>query len=151
MPATQGPATTERLKLRFPFENSEGVGETETLGVIKRDEGYELDNIPFYVTGLAVGDLVSARHDADGVLWYSELLKPSGHSTIQLWFDRQGDVASVRAALRQMGCDSEVSDLPQLVAVNVPRDVSYADVRAFLERGERSGQFEYQEACLGFQ
>lgn len=142
---------TERLKLRFPFENSEGIGETETLWVIKRDDGYELDNIPFYVTGLAVGDLVSARPDTDGVLWYSELIKPSGHSTIQLWIERQEDVASVRAALRELGCDSEVSDLPRLVSVNVPRNVPYTKVQAYLEQGERSGRFEYQEACLGFQ
>jgi hypothetical protein len=142
---------TERLKLRFPFENSEGVGETETMWVIKRDDGYEIDNIPFYVTGLAAGDIVSAQPDASGVLWYSELVRPSGHSTIQLWFANQEDVASVRAALRQRGCGSEVSDLPRLVAVDVPPHVPYEDIKAFLEQGEHAGQFEYQEACLGSQ
>ncbi|WP_084737204.1 DUF4265 domain-containing protein [Cystobacter ferrugineus] len=141
---------TERLKLRFPFENSDGVGETETMWVIKREDGYEIDNIPFYVTGLAAGDIVSAQPDTGGVLWYSELVRPGGHSTIQLWFSRQEDVEPVRAALRQRGCASEVSDLPRLVAVDVPPDVPYEDIKAFLEQGERAGQFEYQEACLGF-
>ena len=142
---------TEHLKLRFPFENSEGVGETETMWVIQREDGYEIDNIPFYVTGLAAGDIVSAEPDADGILWYSELVRPSGHSTVQLWFTRQEDVPTVREALRQQGCGSEVSDQPRLVAVDVPPHVPYEGIKAFLEQGERTGRFEYQEACLGFQ
>ncbi|WNG23729.1 DUF4265 domain-containing protein [Cystobacter fuscus] len=140
----------ERLKLRFPFENAEGEEETETLWVIKREDGYEVDNIPFYAKEVALGDVVAARPDASGVLWYSELVRPSGHSTLQLWFSRQEDVESVREALRQRGCASELSDLPRLVAVDVPPHVPYASIKALLEQGEQTGQFEYQEACLGF-
>jgi hypothetical protein len=140
----------ERLKLRFPFETAEGGEETETLWVIKREDGYEIDNIPFYAKEVALGDVVSAKPDANGVLWYSELVRPSGHSTLQLWFSRQEDVESVREALRQRGCASELSDLPRLVAVDVPPHVPYASIKALLDQGEQAGQFEYQEACLGF-
>jgi len=121
------------------------------LWVIKRDDGYEIDNIPFHVQEIALGDIVAAQPDENGALWYSELVRPSGHSTLQLWFARQEDVASVRETLRQKGCASELSDLPRLVAVDVPPHVPYTDIKAFLERGEQAGQFEYQEACLGFQ
>jgi hypothetical protein len=76
----------ERSKLRFRFQNAAGEDETETMWVIKRDDGYEIDNIPFYVKELALGDVVDAKPDASGVLWYSELIRPSGHSTIHLWF-----------------------------------------------------------------
>ncbi|HYO55628.1 DUF4265 domain-containing protein [Archangium sp.] len=140
----------ERSKLRFRFKNSMGEDEIETMWVIKREDGYEIDNIPFYVQELALGDIVAARPDASGVLWYSELIRPSGHSTLHLWFSHEKDVESVREALRQMGCASEVSDLPRLVAVDVPPDVPYENVKAFLEQGESARQFEYQEACLGF-
>ncbi|EPX56279.1 hypothetical protein D187_007621 [Cystobacter fuscus DSM 2262] len=34
--------------------------------------------------------------------------------------------------------------------MDVPPDVPYEAIKAFLEQGERAGQFEYQEACLGF-
>ncbi|MCY1079789.1 DUF4265 domain-containing protein [Archangium lansingense] len=140
----------ERLKLRFHFENSAGENETETMWVIKRDDGYEIDNIPFYVKELALGDVVAAQSDKGGAPWYSELVRPSGHSTIHLWFSHEEDVESVRGTLRQMGCASEVSNLPRLVAVDVPPEVSYDKVKAFLEQGEQTGLFEYQEACLGF-
>ncbi|HSP79036.1 MAG TPA: DUF4265 domain-containing protein [Myxococcaceae bacterium] len=141
---------TERSKLRFRFQNSMGEDETETMWAFKRDDGYEIDNIPFFVKELALGDVVSAQPDASGVLWYSELVHPSGHSTIHLWFSREEQVEPVREALRHLGCASEVSDLPRLVAVDVPPDVPYEKVKALLEQGEDAGLFEYQEACLGF-
>ncbi|HEX8699276.1 MAG TPA: DUF4265 domain-containing protein [Myxococcaceae bacterium] len=141
---------SERVKVRFPFKNSSGVSETETLWMIKRDAGYELDNIPFYVQELALGDIVAVHPDESGALWFSELVRASGHSTLHLWFAQEKDVEPVRAALRQLGCSSEGSDLPRLVAVDVPPEVPYEKVKDFLEQGERSGQFEYQEACLGF-
>jgi hypothetical protein len=141
---------TARVKLRFIFESSAGENETETMWTLKREDGYEIDNIPFYVKELALGDVVSARVEVDGTLWFSKLVRPSGHSTIQLWFSSEHDVQPVRDELKRMGCASEVSDLPRLIAVDVPPSVSYAKVKEFLDRQERAGTFEYQEACLGF-
>ncbi len=103
-----------------------------------------------FVMELALGDIVAAEPDLSGVLWYSELVRPSGHSTIRLWFSDERDVHSIRAELKRMGCSSEVSDTPRLVAVDVPPTVPYEQVKDFLEQGERAGRFEYQEACLGF-
>lgn len=120
------------------------------MWTVKRDDGYKLDNIPFYVKELALGDVVSARADADGALCFSELVHPSGHSTVHLLFSNEGDVKPTRDELKRMGCASELSDLPCLVAGDVPPHVPYDRVKVLLERGERDGVFEYQEACLGF-
>lgn len=140
----------DRVKLRFPFTNSRGEDETEAMWTLRRDEGYEVDNIPFYVTGIALGDVVGAESDIDGVLWYSKLVRPSGHSTIQILFANENDVKAVREALRQIGCASEVSDIRRLVAVDIPPSIPYAKVKAFLDQGTEAGSFEYQEACIGF-
>jgi hypothetical protein len=137
------------VKLRFPYTSYAGEAETETMWTIPREEGYEIDNIPFYVTELAVGDIVSAEQDTDGVLWYARLTRASGHSTIRLWFASQDDVQKTRDALTNLGCASEISDLPRLVAVDIPSTVPYDKIKAFLENGEKEGIFEYQEACLG--
>jgi hypothetical protein len=141
---------TARVKLEVPFSDSEGNTELETMWTVKRDDGYELDNIPFYVKALALGDVVSASTEADGGLRYSSLVRATGHSTIRLWFANENDVPPVRDELKRIGCASELSDLPRLVAVDVPPAVSYATVKAYLDQGEREGKFEYQEACLGF-
>jgi hypothetical protein len=139
-----------RVKIRFTYTNSSGEGETESMWVVGRNDGYEIDNIPFYVRELALGDVVAAESDASGLLWYSRLIRPSGHSTIRLLFSSESDVKIVRDGLRRMGCESEVSDRPYLVAVDVPPSVPYEKVKDFLDRGEKAGQFEYEEACLGF-
>lgn len=140
----------ERTRIRIPFTNSEGAEEIETLWAIPREDGYELDNIPFHAQDLALGDVVSARPDEHGALRHAELVRPSGHSTIQLWFARPEDVEPIRETLRQRGCASELSELPRLVAVDVPPEVPYPPLKAFLDEEERNGRFEYQEACLGF-
>lgn len=160
-PSLQGPLTlavadrwierlSERAKIRFPFTNTTGDDEIETMWALKRDDGYEIDNIPFYVKEIALGDVVAATPDADGALWYSELIRPSGHSTIRLLFSNVASVGAVRDELRRMGCSSELSDIPRLVAIDVPPSAPYEQVKAFLDRGEAEGRFEYQEACLGF-
>ena len=58
-------------------------------------------------------------------------------------------VGDVRAALRALGCESEGSDVPCLIAVDVPPDVRYSDVRALLEKLLAEGVLDYEEACLG--
>ncbi|WP_050553898.1 DUF4265 domain-containing protein [Leptospira santarosai] len=141
---------TEHQKLRFNFENSSGNLETESIWAIPNKEGYIIDNIPFYVKEIAVGDLVSATQDSNGHLWFSKLLKPSGHSTVQIWFSDISIVSEIRNKLTQSGCPSEISEIPQLIAVDIPPNVDYNIIQDFLEEGEKKGLFEYQEACLGF-
>jgi hypothetical protein len=140
---------TEHTKVRFQFETSEGHLDTESIWAIIRQDDYEIDNIPFFAKEVALGDLIAAEADKDGLLWFTKVIRPSRHSTIRLWFEHVDDVAETRELLRVMGCASEVSDLPRLVAVDVPHGVPYERVRAFLEDGEAAGKFEYQEACLG--
>lgn len=137
-------------KVRFEFENAEGGTEVESMWAIERAEGYEIDNIPFYVKSIACGDIVSARADDRGQLCFSGLIKASGHSTIRLLFSREEDVGAVREELRRRGCSSEVSDICRLVAVDVPPEVNYEALKVFLDDGERDDHFGYEEACLGF-
>ncbi|MFS8066930.1 MAG: DUF4265 domain-containing protein [Byssovorax sp.] len=122
----------------------------ESIWAIEREDGYEIDNIPFCVKSLSVGDLIAARRDENGLLWFTKMLKPSGHITIQILFSREEDVASFRAQLGQMGCESEGGDMPELVAVDIPPTVKYEDVKNLLDEAEHEGRLEYQEACLGF-
>jgi hypothetical protein len=119
------------------------------MWALEHDERYEIDNIPFYVTSLAMGDLVAVRRDENGLLWFTEVTQSGGHTTIQILFADAQDVASFRAQLDQMGCSSEQSDISELIAVDIPPAVKYEKIKSMLDEGEREGRFEYQEACLG--
>lgn len=79
----------------------------------------------------------------------TKLSEPSGHSTIRLWLTDNNYVTATREALSAMGCNSEVSDQPRLVAVDIPPSVSYEEVRAYLDEGEANGKWDYEESCLG--
>jgi hypothetical protein len=137
------------VKILFKYDGAtDDQYEIESIWAIPRSEGYELDNIPFYARLVALGDIVSATRGDDGELWYDGLVRPSGHSTVRLWFAHENDVQRTRDELRALGCLSELSELPRLVAVDIPPDIPYSLVKSKLDEGERGGRFEYEEACL---
>lgn len=136
------------VKILFEVNNKDGSVEIESMWAIEVPSGYKIDNIPFYATGIAVGDVVSAEPDKDGLLRYSGLVSPSGHSTIRLWMSKEEDVARIRHELHKMGCSTEL-DLSRLVSVDIPPILPYSHVKAYLDKHENRGTLEYEEACLG--
>lgn len=143
----------DHTKILFEYDgDTPEQCELEGVWACPVSDGFKIDNIPFYVREIALDDIVTAENDAGGMLRYKELVRSSGHSTIRLWFakNKEEHIASVRQMLRDLGCESEQSDRPRLVAVDVPPSVSYECVRAVLDEQEKIGVFEYEEACLGF-
>lgn len=140
----------DRVKIFFtiPSDDSSET-ETESIWATPCDGGYRLDNIPFYANGVALNDLVRAEV-ADGCLWASDLLQPSGHSTVRIWFANPDAIETTRERLREMGCASEISDSPRLIAVDVPPSVNYSEIKKILDEGVSEGKWDYQEACLGY-
>jgi hypothetical protein len=119
------------------------------------DSTFKIDNIPFFAKGVSSGDIVAAEQTDTGLI-FRELVQPSGHSTVRVLIHR-GDrndeqlravVGDVRQSLRNMGCAAELSHIPSLIAVDIPPQVNYQSVAAFLSQKERAGLLEYEEACL---
>ena len=141
---------SEHVKLFFKYPvGDSSKSETESLWALPSGKGFKLDNIPFYAKGVSFGDVVSAK-EVDSCLRMLELLEPSGHSTVRLWFSSEQEVQPTREALKSMGCSSEISDQSKLVAVDIPPAISYEEIRAYLDEGESNGKWDYEEACLGF-
>ncbi len=140
---------TGHVKVLFEFEGtSSDEVEIESMWAIRCEEGYLIDNIPFYALGVACGDLIQAHKDDAGMLRFERVTVPSGHCTVRLWFAREEDVPQVREQLDSLGASSEVSNLPRLVAVDIPPNVQYKRIKTFLDQGLASEVFEYEEACL---
>ena len=138
-----------KIYLEYETDNEDEFGVESVWALMEADgDGYRLDNIPFYARELALGDIVSVV-ERDGRLHLDELLKASGHSTVRIWFSNQDDVKSTRQQIRAMGCGSEISDLPRLVAMDVPPEVPYGPIREFLDAGAKAQKWDYEEACLG--
>jgi len=142
------PAEKVKIAIRYQGSNP-GEIEIETVWADQVSDGYQIDNIPFYAPSIAYRDIVSARPAANGQLEYQRLVRASGHSTIRLWVASADDVPALREEFLKLGCASELSNLPRLVALDIPPSIPYSRVRAVLEDGERKHRFEYEEGCLG--
>lgn len=106
-----------------------------------------MDDIPFFATGVALGDLVSATPE-EGAFRFQELVHPSGHSTLRVAISEATDVPAVRGLFEQKGCSVEQSHLPRLIAIDVPPSVPLESLRPVLETGREQGRWDYEEACL---
>ncbi|HYO56854.1 DUF4265 domain-containing protein [Archangium sp.] len=113
------------------------------------DRLYRLGNIPFFARGVAYEDVVSAVPQDDGTLGFIEVVHPSGHSTLHVIVYEASEVPALRHELEALGCDTELSHIPNLFAVDVPPSVSLDAVRRLLEAGNASERWEYEDACLG--
>jgi hypothetical protein len=116
---------------------------------------YKLDNIPFFARGLRVGDVVSANARDDQEPLFSRVVHASDHSTLRVIVFRGSSdvrpleerVSILRSILSKLGCSTELSHLPGLVAVDVPASAKLSSITKMLSDGEAAGLWEYEEAA----
>ncbi|GLW64561.1 hypothetical protein Arub01_28050 [Actinomadura rubrobrunea] len=111
----------------------------------------EVANIPFFVRGIALGDVVRTEVDDEGVLWGREAVQWSDNCTIRVTVFRNGALAGDRRAVLDMfaplGVEGEGIAQTALVALNVPPTADLAAVRDLLRRGRSEGWWDYEESC----
>ncbi|MEU4619701.1 DUF4265 domain-containing protein [Actinoplanes sp. NPDC023801] len=112
-----------------------------------------LTNVPWFVRGIASGDLVRVRPDADGVLWAIEHVEWSGNCTIRVAPLRSGPLRGSRQrvldAFEPFGVTGEGIQQYGLVALEVPPGADLAGVQRVLRAGARDGWWDYEEGCVG--
>lgn len=137
------------VKVYFIIKNEKDEFESEGIWCIRRDNVYIVDNIPFVAKNLALGDTITAEFDlADKSYYFNDFVTVSGNSTIRLYFEDADLIAPTRNDLNGLGCESEVLDARNLLTVNVSKEVDYAPIKEFLERGEKEGKWVYEVPCL---
>lgn len=87
----------------------------------------------------------------DGELRFTGVASEGGHSTVRILIWNQEDTEAVRQELRQMGCSSEAAHLPGLVAIDIAESANYGTIKRFLEEGQRSGRWDFEEGCIAHQ
>lgn len=119
----------------------------ERAWAIRVENGYQLDNILFYAKHYSWGDIVSVE-EVEGELFATGLVLENGHSTMRVLLSDVSEVPKVREELKKLGCSSELSNMNNLIAVDVPPRVNYSIIKEYLAKGELDGKWEYQEACI---
>ncbi|MFY7632068.1 DUF4265 domain-containing protein [Streptomyces sp. NY05-11A] len=143
------------FKVAFDL-NDDGSGwppvSVERLWGEKTDVRFEVRvvNTPFFVPGISFGDLVRVRADHERrELVYEGFGAESGHSTVRIIFMRSNVRESMERRLLEVGCSWEtVRKFENLMAVDIPPDVGYGELRQWLLEHLDSGDIEIQESAI---
>lgn len=144
----------ESVRIVFKLQQDESgypPSEWERLWAKELPDGsYEIDNLPFYVREISLGDRVSAVR-REGELHFERLLLPSRNSTIRVLVKHPEQVEPTRQELRQMGVESEVSDLPRMFAALLPPEGDAQKVLQFLDERAAAGELSFEESAIRYQ
>lgn len=147
--------STQYAKILFcldPIDDEWPPFDIEGVWAVALPDGtYRVENIPFFAFGVSLGDRVAVHKD-ENALWSTSVVEQAGHCTVRVVMHDIGEVAGVRAALRSMGCSSELSNFPQLIAVDIPPEADVQQVLAWLraQGRERADFFEFEEANVSW-
>jgi hypothetical protein len=129
-----------------PVEVESLWAETVRAGVVR------LTNVPWFVRGVASGDLIRVEPDGDGVLWAAEHLEWSGNCTIRVVPSPSGPLRGSRQRVldtfQPFGVTGEGIQQFGLVALEVPPGADLAGVQRVLRAGARDGWWYYEEGCV---
>ena len=73
------------IKVNFYYYDLEGQLVIESVWANKEKNYYRIKNIPFFAPSIAYDDLISVEKDGNE-LFFDNIIKPSGNSTIQIVF-----------------------------------------------------------------
>ncbi|MBS0555483.1 MAG: DUF4265 domain-containing protein [Proteobacteria bacterium] len=120
----------------------------ESLWANPSGNNYVIDSIPFFTSEATLGDLVRVKRGEGDALWFEGVERPSGHSLLRAVFFDEASVGEVIASLVAAGCDTERMNVFKLLAIDVPEDVSLADVQRILQQESAAGRLDYEEPIL---
>lgn len=138
-----------RNKIYFQLEIDEDgypPFDVESLWVSTIDKGVGIiDNIPFFVKGIALGDRVAFDDDFNFVA----VEVPANNTTIRVYCPSWEKEVDIKNILKEENCSWELSHLPSLIAINVPNN-RLEKVQSYLfERSNIEPLFEFENATDG--
>ena len=138
-----------RNKIYFQLEIDEDgypPFDVESLWVSTIDKGVGIiDNIPFFVKGIALGDRVTFDDDFNFVA----VEVPANNTTIRVYCPSWEKEVDIKNILKEENCSWELSHLPSLIAINVPNG-SLEKVQSYLfERSDIEPLFAFENATDG--
>lgn len=137
----------EESKVKFIYYDLEDNLAVESVWALKEGNYFRIKNIPFFAPNIAFDDLVSVEND-EGELFFDDIIEESGNSTLQLIIFNEKDINEVTKKIESFYCGWEGSHLKGYLSVNIPKDIDYTPIKAFLDEQAEKGLLDYKEACL---
>jgi hypothetical protein len=152
-PRSQGTSKLTKIRFALSAEDQAAGVEAENLwAATLEDRRYRIDNVPFYVYGISLDDVVRAE-EIDGRLVFREVVSRSGHSTYRVLVKDSAGVSSAGftrlwLALEELGCGREIASR-RWIAIDVPPTTNVFSVYRILESGEEQGVWSFDEGHCG--
>jgi len=118
-------------------------------GIKKHDNIYQVDNSPFDLYGISLGDTIMVRSE-NNILVFNQLIERSGHSTYRVRFcgEMSDEIFSdFWSKIERFGCTYEGTGKPEnLFAIDIPDIEKVEEVYRIFEHFEEKGVLEFEEA-----
>ncbi|MEV7335556.1 DUF4265 domain-containing protein [Streptomyces sp. NPDC094014] len=142
-----------KVHFRLEVEDDWPPASVESLWAVDGGDGtVRLDNIPWFVRGIACGDVVATEPDEDGVRWAGEVVRRSENCTIRLIVFRDGGSGPARQSVintfQQLGVAGEGIERFGMVALDVPPSADLAKVQRLLKHGVAEEWWDMEEGCI---
>ena len=146
----------DHVKVHFRMETDEDgwpPASVESLWAVDLGDGtVRLDNTPWFVRGVASGDIIRVEVDDDGVRWAGGTVQASQNCTIRLIVLKDGGSAAARQSVlesfHRLGTTGEGIEQFRMVALDVPSDADLRQIRKLLEHGEAQEWWHWEEGCV---
>lgn len=143
--------TSKEVKINFRVQvGSDGYPPVavESLWAQPVEDGYIIDSIPFFASDATSGDRIHAQLGDADALWFAGVIERSGNSLIRVVFFDLLCEDALAAKLKELGCGTERMPQFKLMAIDVPREVSLAQVQVYLRGKASEGLLDYEEPIL---
>jgi uncharacterized protein DUF4265 len=142
----------EKIAFRLGPNDEHPAARWEYLWARELGDGtFQIDNVPLLARGISAGDRVAVVRHELGLL-FRDRLASGGHSTLRVLVPgseaTDAAIARLCSILQRLGCATELSHIPGLIAVDVPPTVALDPVRRFLEEGQQQELWYVDEACV---
>ena len=108
---------------------------------------YRIDNIPFYIRGISSDDEI-AVDIKDDVVFFRELITPSGNSTFRLLVSDPEKSDQIRGDLGRLGCLVEFNKNVALLAVEIPGALSIEPFLEYVMFAQQRDELDIEEGAL---
>jgi hypothetical protein len=140
------------VRVRFELEVDDGfppITSEVLIGVLEGPNTVRIDNTPFFVEGVALGDIVLCVGSPPD-LRYRSLQKANSNKALSILFIDDTCEENVYQYLRKKGCYCEFGEFPEydMLAVCVFKEIDYTDIKTTLLEAQESGQISLAELCI---
>ena len=124
----------------------------ESLNGILLDSGLiKIDNVPFFVEEIAIGDVVKCFNLPEKKNYqFEEVIYEGTHKSVSILFINDSSKEHIYQFLKSKGCYCEYGEFGEfnMLAVDINDEVIYEDIEQYLSKLESEGTISYAELCV---